>query len=82
MQKLQSSYDAVTVTEKGTSIYYLFIFNCFDFTFIFLYSFYYQYGDNIKISKLSQNFSQTPDLDCPNLSLKFLSVSQTRWTQI
>lgn len=25
MQKLQTSYYAVTVTEKGTSIYYLFI---------------------------------------------------------
>lgn len=81
MQKLQTSYDAVTITEKGTSIYYLFIFVLISRLSSYTL-FYYQYGDNIKISKLSQFFSQTPDLDFPNLSLKFLSVSQTRWTQI
>lgn len=82
MQKLQTSYDVVTITEKGTSIYYLFIFNCLISLLSSYILFYYHYGDNIKISKLSQFFSQTPDLDFPNLPLKFLSVSQTRWTQI
>lgn len=86
MQKLQTSYDAVTITyiiKRKEPVFNIFLSLSVLISLLSSYIlFYHQYGDNIKISKLSQIFSQTPDLDFPNLSLKFFSISQMRWTQI